>query len=221
MTLTPAQIDHIANDLKSLIRVEKKSKKVKKLDGGFYKSVVDALETLRSEAEKHLKNQDISNYININNRIQEIERDFKDFFQRRFSKMAILSLYELDSDLMNSLTGEEREFVTRLHNMMQDEFNKLLLKERVQHEEEQEASQVAAEAEGEQEEDEAGEPAKKEVAAKPGKGYVLVRIVGDQPPIAQPERDYYLHDNDLVYLPENFAALLIKRKTAVRVNIGK
>ncbi|AKA48478.1 hypothetical protein IX51_04505 [uncultured archaeon] len=217
MTLTPAQIDHIANDLKSLIRVEKKSKKVKKLDGGFYKGVVDALETLRSESEKHLKNQDISSYININNRIQDIERDFKDFFQRRFSKMAILSLYELDSDLMNSLTGEEREFVIRLHNMMQDEFNRLLLKERVAHEEEVEEPEL-------QPADEKEEPVRQqeirethEQAAE--KKFILVRIVGDQPPIAQPERDYYLHDNDLVYLPENFAELLVKRKTAVKVNI--
>lgn len=219
MTLTPAQIDHIANDLKSLIRVEKKSKKVKKLDGGFYKGIVDALETLRAESERHLKNQEISDYININNRIQEIERDFKDFFQRRFSKMAILSLYELDSDLMNSLTGEEREFVTRLHNMMQDEYNRLLLKERVVKEEEFEAPLVESEERGEEAEVKTVEQETPQESA--GNDYILVRIVGDQPPIAQPERDYYLHDNDLVYLPEKFADLLVRRKTAVRVNIRK
>lgn len=217
MTLTPAQIDRVANDLRSLIRVEKKSKKVKKLDSGFYKDVVDALETLRSESEKHLKNQEISSYININNRIQEIERDFKDFFQRRFGKMAVLSLYELDSDLMNSLTGEERDFVTRLHNMMQDEYNRLLLKKRVSHEDEEGEGQVSPELEGEsapeiQEEQSPGQ-AVEEITL------TLVRIIGDQPPIAQPERDYYLHDNDLVYLPEKFAELLIKRKNAVRVHV--
>lgn len=218
MTLTPAQIDHIVNDLKSLIRVEKKSKKVKKLEASFYKGVVEALETLRSESETHLKNQDISNYISINNRIQEIERDFKDFFQRRFSKMAVLSMYELDSDLMNSLTGEERDFMTRLHNMVQDEYNKLLLKERVLKEEypEEESSPeiTSEEAVGETTD------AQKQEAPEE-KSYTLVRIVGDQPPIAQPERDYYLHDNDLVYLPEKFAELLIKRKTAVKVSLGQ
>ncbi len=217
MTLTPAQIDRIANDLKSFLRVEKKSKKVKKLDGSFYREIVDALETLRSESEKLLKNQDISNYISINNRIQELERDFRDFFQRRFSKMAVLSLYDLDADMMNSLTGEEREFMTRMHNLMRDELNHLLLKERVQHEEEpreqpEEATPVVNENEARETE---------AIAPTRGKTYTLVRIVGDQPPIAQPDRDYYLHDNDLVYLPEKFADLLVKRKSAVRVVIPK
>lgn len=219
MTLTPAQIDRIANDLKSLIRVEKKSRKVKKLESGFYKGVVDALETLRSEAEVHLKNQDISNYININNRIQEIERDFKDFFQRRFSKMAVLSMYELDSDLMNSLTGEERDFMTRLHNMVQDEYNKLLLKEKPVKEELTEELQPSPEREIKGTPEEPVESEKPE--AEKENSYSLVRIIGDQPPIAQPERDYYLHDNDLVYLPEKFAELLVKRKSAVKVNLGK
>ncbi len=215
MTLTPAQIDRIASDLKSFLRVEKKSKKVKKLEGGFYREIVDALETLRAESEKLLKNQDISNYISINNRIQELERDFRDFFQRRFSKMAVLSLYDLDSDLMNSLTGEEREFMTKLHNMMHDELNHLLLKERARREEDEEESAGEPATSGEEVTEGTEEPAQEQ-----GGKYSLVRIVGDQPPIAQPDRDYYLHDNDLVYLPEKFADLLVKRKSAVKVTRG-
>lgn len=213
MTLTPAQIDRIASDLKSFLRVEKKSKKVKKLEGGFYREIVDALETLRAESEKLLKKQDISNYISINNRIQELERDFRDFFQRRFSKMAVLSLYDLDPDLMNSLTGEEREFITKLHNMMSDELNHLLLKERATREEIESEVSVKSDRETEESSEEAVEPE----APQADKSYILVRVLGDQPPIAQPDRDYYLHDNDLVYLPEKFANLLLKRKSAVKV----
>lgn len=222
MTLTPAQIDRIASDLKSLLRVERKSRKVKKLDGGFYKEVIDALETLRAEAERSLKDQDITNYININKRIQDIEHDFKDFFQKRFSKMAILSLYELDADLMNSLTAEERDFMTRLHNMMQDEYNKLLLKERAVREEEVEEAGAVVEAHENEATEEAA--AGKETEAPREEhfegGYQLLRIIGDQPPIALPDRDYYLHDNDLVYLPDRYAEMLIKRKVAVKVSIA-
>ncbi len=49
--------------------------------------------------------------------------------------------------------------------------------------------------------------------------FVVVRILGDQPPIAQPERDYFLHDNDVIYIPDKFAELLIKRKAAQPVNL--
>lgn len=220
MTFTPAQIDKVSDDLRSFLRVEVRSKKVKKLDPAFYKNVTEALETLKAEADTYLVKQDITNYINLKERIDYIERDFKALFQRRFEKIATLSIYDLDSELMNSLTPEEKEFISRLHNMMLDEYNFLLNK----------ISQKEEETEGAREEEpesgpiESGgkgkEPEAEEEAPPQEEKYLVVRITGDQPPIAQPEGDYYLHDNDLVYLPENFAEILIKRKAAIKTNLA-
>lgn len=215
MTFTPAQIDKVSDELRSFLRVEVRSKKVKKLDANFYKNVTDALETLKDEAESYLVKQDITNYINLKARINDIERDFRALFQRRFEKIATLSLYDLDSELMNSLTPEEKEYITRLHNMMQDQYNMLLNKTIAEEEPEEKP-------EDEQEKKERKEPVKEPLEEeKPtgDDGFSIVRIVGDQPPIAQPEGDYYLHDNDLVYLPSKFADILIKRKAALLVHL--
>lgn len=219
MTLNPAQIDKVSDELRSFLRVEVRSKKLKKLDPAFYKNVTSALETLKEEADIYLVKQDITSYINLKARINDIERDFKALFQRRFEKIATLSIYDLDSELMNALTPEEKEFITRLHNIMQDQYNILLNKlPAVEEEKPEPGGEEAPEAEPQ-----AGDalPAHEEVPSEtPRDEFQLVRILGDQPPIAQPDRDYYLHDNDLVYLPEKFAEILIKRKAAVKINLG-
>ncbi len=217
MSLTPAQIDKISEELKSVLRVEVKSKKIKKIESNFYKVIVNALESLNSDAEDHLSNQNITGYIQTKERISEIEKDFKAFFQRRFEKIATYSIYDLETDLMNSLTPEEKEFITRLHNAMQDEYDHLLLKRKEKKPDKpEELSQPpdhAVEVEGDLSEAKGLE--------KEEDSYILVRITGDQPPIAQSEKNYYLHDNDLVYLPKKFAEILISRNAAVKTDMKK
>lgn len=225
MTLDPTQIDKVANELRSFFRAEFRSKKIKKLDLSFYKTVTSALDALNQEAEKSLKEQDITSYMELKKRVSDLEKDFKALFQRRFEKIATLSIYPLDSELMNSLTPEEKEFIVKLHNLMQDQQNLLLNKIPPPRE--------AGEEPGKRQEVEIPHPKKKVDVETPAEQYssettaeneepeyILVRIVGDQPPIAQPERDYYLHDNDLVYLPEKFAGILINRKAAQKVNLN-
>lgn len=217
MSLTPAQVDKISEELKSVLRVEVKSKKIKKIEPNFYKVIVNALESLNSDAEDHLSNQNITGYIQTKERISEIEKDFKAFFQRRFEKIATYSIYDLETDLMNSLTPEEKEFITRLHNAMQDEYDHLLLKRKEKKPENLEEHVTKDEhvIEKESIESEAKDLEKEEDS------YILVRIVGDQPPIAQSDKNYYLHDNDLVYLPNKFAEILINRNSAVKTDIKK
>lgn len=215
MTLDPAQIDKVSDELRSFLRVEVRSKKVKKLDQNFYKNVNEALKTLREQSDIYLVKQDITNYINIKERIDFIERDFRALFQRRFEKIATLSIYDLDSELMNSLTPEEKEFITTLHNLMLDQYNFLLSK--IPQKEELPASETPLKNSGvdkvpEEEPAEEPQPDQEEKL-------IVVRIMGDQPPIAQPEGDYYLHDNDLVYLPVKFAEILIKRNAAQKVSL--
>lgn len=224
MTLNPAQIDSISDELKSMLRVELKSKKVKKIEPGFYKNVVEALQSLNSDAQKYLLENDISNYIKIKERIDEIERTFKSFYQRRFEKILVLSIYDLESDALNQLTPEEREFAHELHNLLQDEYKLLLNKKKQPQEQKKEEEPIEYEEKPQkeeivQEEKEILEEEHEEVAEKVEIVYIPVRIVGDQPPIAQPDRNYYLHDSDVVYLPESFAEILIKRNAAVKLEI--
>ena len=208
MTLTPAQIDKVSDELRSVIRAEIRSRKIRKIDPSFYKSINSALYTLRTEAEVYLKNQDIGKYIQIKNRADDLERDFKSFFQRRFEKIATRSIYDLDGELMNSLTPEEKEFITELHNAMRDEYIALLSE-----------SKTVAE---QKTEETAGVIEKEIVATKPkpeADEKVIVLITTDLPPIAQPERDYFLHKNDILYLSESFADMLIKRNSARKLNL--
>lgn len=217
MSLNPAQIDKVSEELRSFLRVEVRSKKLKKLEPSFYKNVTAALETLKAEADGYLGKTDIGNYIKIKDRMDDIERDFKSLFQRRFDKIATLSIYDLDSEVMSALTPEEKEFIVNLHNMMRDQYN-LLLSKNNPPEEAPEPSKVREPTVPVQQHEEIQQEAPPKEDEK--QDFILVRILADQPPIAQPERDYYLHDNDLVYLPEKFAELLIKRKSAIKINLN-
>ena len=221
MTFNPQQIDRITDELRSFLRVEVRSRKPKKLDPAFYRNINSALETLKDEAQTYLKSQDIDNYIMIKERISDIERDFRAFFQKRFEKISTLSLYDLDGETLGALTPEEKDFITRLHNLMYDEFNVLLNKvspaEEVR-EETEEIVESIPEPEAAPEAKVPPEEIQPEGIATHSQ-FVVVRILGDQPPIAQPERDYFLHDNDIIYIPNKFAELLIKRKAAQPVNL--
>ncbi len=221
MTFNPQQIDRITDELRSFLRVEVRSRKPKKLDPAFYRNINSALETLKDEAQTYLKSQDIDNYIMIKERISDIERDFRAFFQKRFEKISTLSLYDLDGETLGALTPEEKDFITRLHNLMYDEFNVLLNKVSPAEEVREETEEIVESIPEPEAAPEAKVPPEEiqpeEIATH--SQFVVVRILGDQPPIAQPERDYFLHDNDVIYIPDKFAELLIKRKAAQLVNL--
>lgn len=221
MNLSPTQIDKVSEELRSFLRAEARTKKIRKMEPAFYRNIVSALETLTQESESHLKERNISSYIRIKERMDEIERDFKALFQRRFEKIASLSVYDLDSELMSSLTPEEKEFIVVLHNLIQDQYKVLLQREKreepraiIQDNVSEEKSPESAK-KTEPEVESVAEPSEENIPEE----YVLIMIKGDQPPIAQPDRDYFLHDQDLVYLPSSFAELLLKRGAGVRINI--
>ncbi len=209
MTLTPAQIDKVSEELRSLIRVEIRSRKIKKMDPSFYKTVNQALLTLRSEADVYLNNHEIGKFIQIKSRADDLERDFRSLFQRRFEKIATRSIYDLDTELMNSLAPEEKEFVTHLHNMMLDEYNLLL----------NDSKATATVTQPTEDKDTVKEIAPPTQTQKVDSD-MLVLITADLPPIAQNDRDYFLHKNDIIYLSESFANMLIKRNSARKLNIA-
>lgn len=210
MPLNQSQIDSIYAELQAAIRVERASKKVRKIESDFYRKVVSAVESLNEEAKK-LISEDIDRYLRVKARVSQIENDFKTFYLIRYGKILRLALYEIQSDDLNGLLPVERDFLVGVHNTLMDNMEKLLGRYR---------EKKKSEEKPEQEEKPAVE--EKEEAVRQGKEkkkdeYRLVRILEDQPPIAQQNKNYYLRKNDVLYLAAKFADLLIQRKSAAPI----
>ncbi len=205
MSLTPIQVDKVCTDLQTAVRVEKGSKKVRKIEPDFYRSVLEALRTLRIEADAAVAS-DIEKYMKIKERIKQVETDFTVFFQLRFSKIMRLSLHEIDGEEWNQLTSEEKEFLEKQKQTIQ-----VLMRRFTDTSEKEVPAPAVSAKEIEQQADLEGKKAEDE--------YLLLRITSDLPPISQPEGDYFLKNNDIVHLKEGFANMLIARKWAEKIQI--
>ncbi len=210
MTLPPTEIDKIYSDLQSAVRVEKNSKRIRKIESKFYSRIVEALDSLEEESIKQAP-VNIDEYIAIKQRKTQIEHEFNSLFQLRFTKILRLSVYDMDDEL-SQLIDVEKEFLSRVKTIVKAEYDVLLNRAKPAQEVRKEKVEPAPEIRMIQ-----PEPAK--YTKKDADEFVLVRIIGDQPPIAMPERNYYLRDNDLVHLRKKFADLLINRKIAVKSEI--
>ena len=202
MTLSQQQIDQIYADLQAAIRVERNSKKARKIEPDFYRKVVDAIDSMNQEADSLIRSN-IDRYLRIKERVRQLESDFRTFYILRFGKIVKLSIYEVETDDLSSLIPLERDFLMTVHNMVNENFDHLLgrRKEEIPKEKvETNASETAL--------------PKTKVARSDD---VLVRILLDHPPIAQNDKNYVLRKNDIVYLSRKFADLLIKRKSAVEI----
>ena len=100
--------DNVASKLRELLRMEVKSKKIRKLPAGFYDSFRKVAVSFDSEAEDALERQDITAYIKLKEQKLELEKDFKMFFQRRWEKIAALAQYEIDQDDLTVLSSYEK-----------------------------------------------------------------------------------------------------------------
>ncbi|MGC8506372.1 MAG: hypothetical protein ACP5NK_06680 [Thermoplasmata archaeon] len=210
MTLPPTEIDKIYSDLQSAVRVEKNTKRIRKIEPKFYSRIVEALDSLEEESIKQAP-VNIDEYIAIKQRKTQIEHEFNSFFQLRFTKILRLSVYDMDDEL-SQLIDIEKEFLSRVKTIVKAEYDVLLNRAKPAQETRKEKGEPGPEIRIIPQ-----EPAK--YTKRDTDEYVLVRIIGDQPPIAMPERNYYLRDNDLVHLRKKFADLLINRKIAVKSEI--
>jgi DNA replication factor GINS len=210
MTLPPTEIDKIYSDLQSAVRVEKNSKRIRKIEPKFYSRIVEALDSLEEESIKQAP-VNIDEYIAIKQRKIRIEHEFNSLFQLRFSKILRLAVYDMDDEL-SQLIETEKEFLSKVKTIVKAEYSAILNGTKHVQEKQQEKPPSAPEI-GIIQQDSA------KYARKDADDYVLIRIIGDQPPIAMPERNYYLRDNDLVHLRKKFADLLINRKIAVKAEI--
>lgn len=214
MQLNQTQIDSIYSELQAAIRVERASKKARKMEPDFYRKVVSAIASLNDEAQK-LISTDIDRYLRVKDRVQQFENDFKTFYLIRYGKILRLALYEIQSEDLNGLLPVERDFLLDSHNTLSDNMEKLLgrYREKKEPEKVEEKEQEPTAEEEKQEEEKKQKAEKKE-------NYRLVRVLETQPPIAQKNRNYYLRENDVLYLPVKFAELLIKRKAVLPISLS-
>ncbi|PYB68094.1 hypothetical protein DMB44_06250 [Thermoplasma sp. Kam2015] len=229
--MKPADIDKLISDIRTAIYAEQSHRKIIEIDPDIYRRVRLALSDLQAEAAEYFQKQDIENYLTVNNRIQTIKRDFKSLFQRRFEKIVAKAIYDIGGETLSPLTEEEREFIEKIHNIIMEEFESFIPK---REENKVEKAQTVVIPEKEAEDFERTEIVKEEVREKKSseepietptppasedkneeQRYVLVMITEDLPPIAQSDRNYSLHNNDLVHIPSDLAAILIKRKVAI------
>ena len=97
----PSKIDE-------LFRVEVKTKKLHKLPVGFYDSLRKEMESYDLEIRNALERKDIEDYVSLKEQKSEFEKNFRMFFQRRWEKIAALSQYDIDQELLMVLSSYEK-----------------------------------------------------------------------------------------------------------------
>ena len=205
--------DKTLEDLKSHLFSERKLRKLNKIEPNFYKNVHSLLIDLDVEKNDMLLKAEIQKYMDITHLIDEVRKNFKAFFQIRFEKIARHSVYEITDNILENLTPEEKNIIKDMSSKIRGYYSNFSGIKPVEekNEEEPEVIEELQATTGEQE----IEPKNDGPKGLRKMIYRLVRITQDLPPIAQPEKDYYLHKNDILYLPEEFSEALHKRGSLV------
>ncbi|MEM0140199.1 MAG: hypothetical protein QXZ44_06270 [Ferroplasma sp.] len=205
-----SKYDKVLEDLKSMLFSERKSRKLNKLEPNFYKNLHLFFIDLNSEKDIALTT-DIKEYLEITRLLAEARKNFKAFFQVRFEKIAKYSVYDEIEEYSYNLTGEEKNIMRELNTQMLAYYSDFIAMEQ-QNEPNINEEVAAEESFPEIKQD------KPEVQPAPlNEDTALIRILKDQPVIAQPDRDYCLHGNDIIYVKESFAAILYKHGACVYI----
>lgn len=216
MTLTPLQVDKVCTDLQTAVRVEKSTRKIRKIEPDFYRSVTEVLRTLRGERDNSAA-VDQDRYDKLKERIKQVDVQFEQFFKLRFAKLLLLSLHEIRPDEWGQLTSEERSFLQNQQKTMEDLFGKF--KDMSSETEEEDSDETEEEKPSSKKKPKEKETTKDKKKTVQEDEFVLVRILSDLPPIAQDERDYFLRNNDVLHLKNEFASMLISRGWAKRIDL--
>ncbi|BAB59695.1 TVG0542920 [Thermoplasma volcanium GSS1] len=203
---------------------EQSHRKIMAIDQALYRRVREVIKELQVEADQQLKKQDIQEYMKTTRLIETIKSDFRSFFQRRYEKIVSKAIYDINSEIISVLTEEERGFIEKIHNLIMSEYDSFLPTLKDIAVEENQDQTTTTEVEKPMVISEPSNPTSQEKPIKDQaqtekkeieKKDVLVMITQDLPPIAQADRNYILHANDLVYLSEDIARILEKRNSAI------
>ncbi len=224
--------DKTLEELKSVLFSERKTRKLNKLDPNFYKNIYSTFSELKDEKAEALPT-DIIKYMEITHLLDDVKKNFKAFFQVRFEKIARYSVYELTDDTLYNLTNEEKNIIKDFSEKMKYYYDDFIGSSTAVENNEIPADELSNNGVNQEyidktEETEIKEnkinnqklPEEEPLETKNIKNetYVLVRILKDLPPVAQPDKNYYLHKNDIIYITESFASLLKNHDSITIIN---
>ncbi|MGP6239058.1 hypothetical protein ACNF40_01410 [Cuniculiplasma sp. SKW4] len=217
MTLTVAEIDRISREIRDYYRQESATVQIQKIRGNFYEQVKDAMESLEEMARSNISPDTIDLYRKIMDKKDMIEKNLRNFLLKRYEKILRDSLFEIGSTVLEKLTPEEKIFIMNMHNQMQDVLEGIIKPSRVK-----EASMEGI-VSGKYEEPSVAHEETKEEKGEDiramSEPMVPVSVTVDFLPIATSAGDFYLHRNDIVYLPEKAAEIITSRSYGRRVLI--
>ncbi len=209
-----SKYDKLLEDIKSMLFSERKSRKLNKIEANFYKNIYSLFVDLNAEKERAVST-DITEYMEITKLLDDAKKNFKAFFQVRFEKIAKYSVYDEIEEFLYNMSPEEKGIMRDLNERMKNYYNDFIGAIRSEKEEKEEPVQSIEE-----------EPSQKEsepeiMSPNVTEDPIPVRILKDQPPIAQPEGDYYLHKNDIIYISPSFARILNSHGACAYIEKGK
>lgn len=104
--------DNVKTEILDLVRIEMSSRKIGKLPPGFYAKLQRVLAQIKEEKNARLAESEISEYIALNLQEKDIQSNFKALFEKRFEKLAGMSVYNLSEDILSRMTQEEKAAYT-------------------------------------------------------------------------------------------------------------
>ncbi len=211
-----SKYDKLLEDLKAMLFSERKSRKLNRIEPNFYKNIHSLFVDLSREKDLAISG-DITEYMEITKLLDEVKKNFKAFFQVRFEKIGKYSVYDEIEEYLYNMSPEEKNIMKELNSQMKGYYNDFIGITR-QTEENPEMPEEEKPVE-EHREEYISEPKMEEPVI--AEEMVLVRILKDQPPIAQPDRDYYLHKNDILYISGSFAKILNSHGACSYIEKGK
>jgi DNA replication factor GINS len=207
-----SRYDKLLEDIKSMLFSERKSRKLNKIEPNFYKNIYSLFVDLNAEKER-VVSTDITEYMEITKLLDDAKKNFKAFFQVRFEKIAKYSVYDEIEEFIYNMSPEEKGIMRDLNEQMKNYYNDFIGIKKPELEEREEEPEHREEVV----EMPAAEPEESHITEE----QVCVRILKEQPPIAQPEGDYYLHKNDIIYIPSSFAKMLNSHGICQYIEKGK
>ena len=211
MTLTVAEIDKISREIRDYYRQESATVQIQKIRGNFYEQVKEAMESLEEMAKDNISPDTIDLYRKIMDKKDMMEKNLRNFLLKRYEKILRDSLFEIGSTVLEKLTPEEKIFIMNMHNQMQDILEKIIKPSRVQ----EPAASLETVVQGEYENEATEKDQIRDEQARVGQSIsepmIPVVITADYLPVATSAGDFYLHRNDIVYLPEKAAEIITSR----------
>jgi DNA replication initiation complex subunit (GINS family) len=219
MVLTIAEIERISKEIRENYRVESVNQSIQKIKSNFYNEVKEALESLNEMAKVSLAEAKIESYRKIMDKKESMERNLKNFLLKRFEKLMRDSLFEIGSKTYEPLTPEEKVFIMDTHNRMTKYLDNLSKPSQ----ETDSATSEKAEVENEPEEKKEVATENKTVKNKSSEEFenlAPVVVLSEYLPVATSIGDFYLHKNDIAYLPIQIVDILSSRKYARKITIN-